>query len=210
MLRPGFWPIASNAGGTPALWASELKLGEPFFLHLPEHAVPLSGNAIRALSHSAIALDYYGLFAYRLHSLGQPLTLTWDQLREQIGQQRKATKDFKKESLPASRLCIASGYGWAWWWVGGSYQCAAAGLAMRRCRERCLRNLRTDPGDPGHRYDQSASTILRPSQPNNSCSSNSNSAGLAFSATAQSHQCRHTAQSRTIRRCRAGRGPSRW
>jgi hypothetical protein len=96
----------SNDGGTPALWASELRLGEPFFLDLLEHAVPLSGNAIRALSHSAIALDYYGLFAYRLHSLDKPLTLTWEQLREQIGQEYKVTKDFKKESLPAIRATL--------------------------------------------------------------------------------------------------------
>jgi hypothetical protein len=92
--------------GEPALWASELKVGEAFFLDLMRHAVPFSGNAIRGLSHSAIALDYYGLLAYRLHALDKPVRVTWEQLREQIGQEYKATKDFKKESLPALKAVL--------------------------------------------------------------------------------------------------------
>ena len=63
----------SDDDGQPTLWASELKLGEAFYNDLIKHAVPLSGNAIRGLSHSALALDYYGLFAYRLHALDKPV-----------------------------------------------------------------------------------------------------------------------------------------
>lgn len=92
--------------GEPALWASELKLGEAFFLDLMQHAVPLSGNAIRGLSHSALALDYYGLFAYRLHALQKPVLVTWEQLREQIGQEYADTKDFKKKSLPMIKAVL--------------------------------------------------------------------------------------------------------
>ena len=88
------------------MWASELKLGEAFYNDLIKHAVPLSGNAIRGLSHSAIALDYYGLFAYRLHALEKPVFVSWEQLREQIGQEYKTTKDFKKESLPAIKATL--------------------------------------------------------------------------------------------------------
>ena len=93
--------VADDEEGQPALWASELKLGEAFYNDLIKHAVPLSGNAIRGLSHSAIALDYYGLFAYRLHALEKPAFVSWEQLRGQIGQEYKNAKDFKKESLPA-------------------------------------------------------------------------------------------------------------
>lgn len=92
--------------GQLSLWTSELKLGEAFFQDLMRHAVPLSGNAIRGLSHSALALDYYGLFAYRLHALNKPVKVTWDQLREQIGQEYKQTKDFRKESLPAIKATL--------------------------------------------------------------------------------------------------------
>ena len=88
------------------MWASELKLGETFYNDLIKHAVPLSGNAIRGLSHSAIALDYYGLFAYRLHALEKPVLVSWEQLRGQIGQEYKTAKDFKKESLPAIKATL--------------------------------------------------------------------------------------------------------
>ncbi len=93
--------------GRPAVWASQLKLGEAFFLDLMRHAVPVPGNAIRALSHSALALDYYGFFAYRLHALDKSLMLTWEQLRAQIGQEYAEAKDFKKESLPAIKATLA-------------------------------------------------------------------------------------------------------
>lgn len=96
----------SDDDGQPTLWASELKLGEAFYNDLIKHAVPLSGNAIRGLSHSALALDYYGLFAYRLHALDKPVMVTWEQLREQIGQEYKIAKDFKKESLPAIKATL--------------------------------------------------------------------------------------------------------
>ncbi len=98
--------VADDEEDRPALWASELKLGEVFYNDLIKHAVPLSGNAIRGLSHSAIALDYYGLFAYRLHALEKPVFISWEQLREQIGQEYKNAKDFKKESLPAIKATL--------------------------------------------------------------------------------------------------------
>ena len=92
--------------GAPALWASLLRLSVAFFEDLKRHAVPLSGNAIRALSNSALALDYYGLFAYRLHALDKPVMLAWEQLREQIGQEYGKAKDFKKKSLPAIKATL--------------------------------------------------------------------------------------------------------
>ncbi len=97
---------AADDDGQPALWASALALGEAFFLDLMRHAVPLPGNATRALSHSAIALDYYCLLAYRLHVLEKPVTLAWEQLREQIGQEYAQVRDFKKESLPAIKAAL--------------------------------------------------------------------------------------------------------
>ena len=91
----------SDDDGQPALWASELILGETFYSDLIQHAVPLSGNAIRGLSYSAMALDAYALFAYRLHALEKPVFVAWEQFREQVGQEYQNTKDFKKEFLPA-------------------------------------------------------------------------------------------------------------
>ncbi len=92
--------------GQPALWASHLQLSDDFFKDLIKHAVPLSGNALRGLSHSALALDAYGLFAYRLHMLEKPVFVTWEQFKEQIGQEYQQTKDFKKEFLPAVKATL--------------------------------------------------------------------------------------------------------
>jgi hypothetical protein len=96
----------TNDDGQPALWASQLILGEVFFADLIKHAVPLSGNAIRGLSHSALALDVYGLFAYRLHALEKPVFVSFDQFKEQIGQEYQNIKDFKKEFLPAVKSTL--------------------------------------------------------------------------------------------------------
>ena len=76
------WTV--NEGGQPVLWASDLILGDAFFNDLIKHAAPLSGKAIRDLSGSALALDWYGLLAYRLHSLEKPIFVSWDQMRDQM------------------------------------------------------------------------------------------------------------------------------
>jgi len=91
----------TNDDNQPGLWASTLQLSQDFYEDLIKHAVPLSGNAIRGLSHSAMALDAYALFAYRLHVLEKSVFVTWEQFREQIGQEYQNTQDFKKEFLPA-------------------------------------------------------------------------------------------------------------
>lgn len=96
-----------NEGGQRSIWGAELQLSDEFFRDLIKHAVPLSGNAIRALSGSALALDAYALLSYRLHALERPTPLTWEQLREQIGQEYTNAKDFKKELLPAMQAALA-------------------------------------------------------------------------------------------------------
>lgn len=92
--------------GQPSLWSSSLILGEAFYKDLMQHAVPLSANALRGLSGSALALDWYGFFAYRLHTLERPLFLSWGMLHAQLGQEYADAKDFKKKSLPAIKAVL--------------------------------------------------------------------------------------------------------
>ena len=96
----------TNDDGQPGLWASLLQLSADFYEDLIKHAVPLSGNAIRGLSHSAFALDVYSLFAYRLHTLEKPVFVSFEQFKDQIGQEYKNLKDFKKELLPAVKAAL--------------------------------------------------------------------------------------------------------
>jgi len=100
----GAWILSDD--GSPCLWASHLQLSADFYEDLIKHAVPLAGNAIRGLSHSALALDVYSLFAYRLHTLEKPVFVSFDQFKDQIGQEYQNTKDFKKELLPAVKAVL--------------------------------------------------------------------------------------------------------
>lgn len=69
------------------LWPSSVRLSDPFFASVQRHAVPLSRTAIRALAHSALALDLYAWMAQRLHRIpaGKPQAIPWAAVKEQFG-----------------------------------------------------------------------------------------------------------------------------
>ena len=81
------------------LWPAHLELSRRYLDSLLEHAVPLDARACGALAHSAMALDIYSFFARRLHSLQQPVKVTWHQFHAQFGQEYKDWRSFKKEFL---------------------------------------------------------------------------------------------------------------
>lgn len=69
-------------------WPSTISLSLDYFNDLIEHAVPVDGAHITALSHSALALDIYNWLAQRLHRIPveRPQTISWLSLHEQFGQ----------------------------------------------------------------------------------------------------------------------------
>jgi hypothetical protein len=69
-------------------WPSTLSLSLDYFNDLVEHAVPVDGAHIAALSHSALALDIYNWLTQRLHRIPveRPQTISWLSLHEQFGQ----------------------------------------------------------------------------------------------------------------------------
>lgn len=81
------------------LWPDELTVDTEFMNTLIEHAVPLEGTALRALSGSSLALDVYTWLAHRLCRVRKDggIPLWWMQLRNQFGQEYKSDKDFKRE-----------------------------------------------------------------------------------------------------------------
>jgi hypothetical protein len=84
------------------LWPGELELSQPFFDSLTEHAVPLAGEAIGRLQHSALALDVYSWLAHRLYrivSTGQ--ALSWAAIKGQFGQEFSEMRDFRRTFLEA-------------------------------------------------------------------------------------------------------------
>jgi hypothetical protein len=71
--------------GTTSAWPRSVFLGEAFYEHLREHAVPLDKRAIAFLAGNSLGLDLYALFAYRLPRLKADLALRWADLAEQLG-----------------------------------------------------------------------------------------------------------------------------
>jgi len=95
-------------GAQRTLWPGMLELSEDFFNTLSEHAVPLDYRALSALRHSSLALDIYTWLAHRLCRVSTVggIKLSWENLREQFGQEYNTSKDFKKEFRHALRQVL--------------------------------------------------------------------------------------------------------
>jgi Plasmid encoded RepA protein len=86
-------------GEQQALWPGSLELSPDFYETLRHHAVPLDYRALSALKHSALALDIYTWLAHRLCRVKEAngVRLTWENLKDQFGQEYSNIKDFKRE-----------------------------------------------------------------------------------------------------------------
>lgn len=88
-----------NDDGQQTLWPGFLELSQDFYETLTRHAVPLDYRALAALKHSALALDIYTWLAHRLCRIDNlnGIMVSWDNLRDQFGQEYAGAKDFKRE-----------------------------------------------------------------------------------------------------------------
>ena len=89
----------NHDGSQRTLWPGVLELSNEFYETLTHHAVPLDYRALAALRHSSLGLDLYTWLAHRLCRINRPqgVRLSWNNLREQFGQEYKMSKDFKRE-----------------------------------------------------------------------------------------------------------------
>ncbi len=96
-------------GEQRALWPGTLELSQEFYDTLTAHAVPLDHRALAALKHSALALDVYSWLAHRLCRVRKVdgAKVSWDNLRDQFGQEYADPKNFKKEFRQALRQALA-------------------------------------------------------------------------------------------------------
>lgn len=98
----------SHSEEAPSLMPGVIELTPEFFDSLTQFAVPLDPRALGALKHSALALDVYAWLAHRLHRV-KPATgsfLSWENLKQQFGQEYGDVKDFKRELLKTLRLVL--------------------------------------------------------------------------------------------------------
>ncbi len=96
-------------GTQQSLWPGVLELSEDFYNTLSTHAVPLDYRALAALKHSSLALDVYTWLAHRLCRVKAPngTRLSWQNLREQFGQEYITSKDFKRSFRHALHQVLA-------------------------------------------------------------------------------------------------------
>ncbi len=86
-------------GSQQTLWPGVMELHPDFYETLTNHAVPLDYRALSALRHSALALDIYTWLAHRLCRIDKfaGVMLSWQNLRDQFGQEYAESRDFKRE-----------------------------------------------------------------------------------------------------------------
>lgn len=83
-----------NAQG--ALFVERATLSQSFFDELKKHPVPVEEAAVRQIANNSFALDVYCWLAYRLHSLSNPITISWKALHGQFGRSVARLDHFKE------------------------------------------------------------------------------------------------------------------
>jgi hypothetical protein len=92
-----------------ALWPSVIHLSQRYFEDLKEHAVPLNEADLRALAHSAMALDLYFWLVQRLHRIDEskPQFIPWTALKDQFGPDFGRMDNFKRFFRTTLRTVLA-------------------------------------------------------------------------------------------------------
>jgi hypothetical protein len=91
------------------LWPSHVTLSTEFFDTLTKHALPLDPRGIRALQHSARAIDCYTWLAHRLPRVKSRTgdRVSWAALQTQFGPDMAEVRMFKRHMLVALRQVLA-------------------------------------------------------------------------------------------------------
>jgi hypothetical protein len=91
------------------LFVETASLSQSFFEELKKHPVPVEEAAVRQLANNSLALDVYCWLAYRLHSLKDPISVSWKALHGQFGRS-VARLDHFKEHFRSVLLLATSVY----------------------------------------------------------------------------------------------------
>jgi hypothetical protein len=112
--------LSLKAPSQGILFPDIVRFNAEYFHSLQNHAVPLRGSAILALSGSARALDLYSFLAYRLHHIRKPVIIRWRSLNSQFADRPGGRiESFKrrflkclsqvKEVYPEARVDVVEG-----------------------------------------------------------------------------------------------------
>ncbi len=86
----------SSSADQKMMWPSTITFSHEFFSMLVSHALPVNVEAVKVFAGSLRKLDLLFWIGYRLHSLQEPLRISWDALKEQWGQGYNRTRNFKR------------------------------------------------------------------------------------------------------------------
>lgn len=91
------------------LWPSTIEFSEDYWTSLSSHAVPLDMSHVRAIAHSAMALDIYAWLAQRLHRVKSRNGdfVPWASLHQQFGHGFTRIRKFREKFLEALRQVLA-------------------------------------------------------------------------------------------------------
>lgn len=105
----GFELWAPRDPSQKTLWPTIIQFSQAYFDSLVQHAVPLNEEAIRRLSHNAMALDIYTWLAQRLHRIDpkRAAFVPWASLKEQFGHGYGAMNNFRRVFKTALRQVAA-------------------------------------------------------------------------------------------------------
>lgn len=106
-VRDAIMPIESENGNQLSFWKEAVRLDEGFYESLIEHPLPLREIAIRQISNKSKAIDIYIWLTYRLHVLNDPLTLSWNTLKNQFGPEYKELRYFKKDIVTPLKIALS-------------------------------------------------------------------------------------------------------
>ena len=79
-----------------SLWPSEGYLSPEYVEILRQHRMPLDLRAIKALQSSALDMDIYKFFVYRLPRLKAPTKIKWAVMHQVFGQEYSRMRDFRR------------------------------------------------------------------------------------------------------------------
>ena len=75
-----------------------VRLSPSFYDQLRRHPVPIWEPAFRYIANRSMAIDVYIWLAYRLHSLNQPLAISWPALHGQFGPGLRTLRNLRRTS----------------------------------------------------------------------------------------------------------------
>jgi hypothetical protein len=109
------------------LWPSEVTLSGDFFDSLKNHALPLDPRSVRALQHSARALDIYTWLTHRLPRVKERggVKVSWAALHAQFGPDVSDKRTFRRQFTKAMRQALAV-------YPGARVESVEGGLRLRK------------------------------------------------------------------------------